>query len=60
VIAQLSIDEQQLAVNFIKTGGSLKELAGKYGISYPTIRNRIDELSAKLCQLETTDKHIQP
>ncbi len=60
VLAQLSTEEQQLAVNFIKTGGSLKELAKMYAISYPTIRNRIDELSARLCYLEKPDIHSQP
>lgn len=54
VIARLSTDEQLLAVNFIKTGGSLKDLAKLYNISYPTIRNRIDDLSDRLIELERT------
>lgn len=54
VIAQLNSEDQQLVLNFIKTSGNLKELAANYHISYPTIRNRIDDLSQKLIELEAT------
>jgi len=42
VFLRLPPEEQQLCLDFILTGGNLKELAAQYGVSYPTIRNRID------------------
>jgi hypothetical protein len=43
-LARLSAEDQALVVSLIKASGSLKELAKEYGVSYPTIRNRLDEL----------------
>lgn len=34
--------------NFILASGSLKEIAKIYGISYPTVRSRLDQLIAKI------------
>jgi hypothetical protein len=38
------LTEEDLAFlkRFLMTSGSLKELAGAYGISYPTVRLRLD------------------
>ena len=33
---------------FILASGSLKEVAGEYGISYPTVRLRLDRLINKI------------
>ena len=39
-------------VNFVKrfvlASGSLKEMAGVYGVSYPTVRLRLDRIIAKI------------
>jgi len=49
-----SLGEEDLAVvkRFILASGSLKELAGVYGISYPTLRLRLDRLNAKILILD--------
>jgi len=52
LLARLTQDEQALIVNLAKCGGSLKDLAQYYGISYPTVRNRLDALVARLQTLE--------
>ena len=41
---ELSADQQQFAMDFILASGSLKEMAAKYGISYPTVRARLDRM----------------
>jgi hypothetical protein len=48
------LPEEDLAFikRFILASGSLKELAGTYGISYPTVRLRLDRLMAKIQVLE--------
>ncbi|MBI2808589.1 MAG: DUF2089 family protein [Planctomycetes bacterium] len=44
------LEEEDLAFlkRFVLASGSLKELAEAYGISYPTVRLRLDRLIAKI------------
>ena len=48
------LEEQDLVFvkRFVLASGSLKELARVYGISYPTVRLRLDRLIAKIQVLE--------
>jgi len=52
VLARLDPDEQAFVLRFLRTSGSLKEMARYYGISYPTVRNRVDALIERIGQLE--------
>jgi hypothetical protein len=52
VLARLDPEEQQLVLSLVKSSGSLKDLASEYGVSYPTIRNRVDTLIDRIKQLE--------
>jgi len=47
-LARLSDDDQQFALSFILSSGSLKQMARLYGVSYPTVRNRLDDLISLL------------
>jgi len=44
------LDDEDLSFirRFVLASGSLKEIAGIYGISYPTVRLRLDRLIAKI------------
>lgn len=42
-------DDLQFLKRFLLASGSLKELAENYGVSYPTVRQRLDRLIAKAC-----------
>ena len=44
------LDEEDLQFlrRFLLSSGSLKALAGEYGVSYPTVRGRLDRLIAKV------------
>jgi hypothetical protein len=53
-IRSLDGDDLQLIRRFILASGSLKELAAEYGVSYPTIRARIDSLIERL---KLIDRH---
>lgn len=44
----LEEEEQEFIKQFIFASGSLKELAKYYGVSYPTVRLRIDRLIEKI------------
>lgn len=46
----LSLDSEDLEFikNFVLKSGSLKEIAKLYGVSYPTVRLRLDRLIEKI------------
>lgn len=44
----LEPDELNFVRRFVLASGSLKEMAEEYGVSYPTIRQRLDLLIEKL------------
>lgn len=47
-LAILSPEDQEFVIEFIKTSGSLKDMATLLGVSYPTVRNRLDDIISKL------------
>lgn len=47
-LACLSLEEQVFAAAFIRAHGSLKQMEESFGISYPTIKNRLRGLSERL------------
>ena len=51
ILAQLPEEDQEFIVRLIEASGSLKEMARVYGISYPTVRNRLDSLIDKIAQI---------
>ena len=52
VLSRLTPAEQEFLLAFVKSSGSLKEMARRYAVSYPTVRNRLDELIGRLRALE--------
>lgn len=52
VFLQLTADEQEFILKFFLTSGSIKEVAAQIGNSYPTVRNRLDDLIDKVKQLQ--------
>ncbi|MDW8383111.1 MAG: DUF2089 family protein [Verrucomicrobiota bacterium] len=56
-LAALDEEDWQFLRRFVLTSGSLKGLAEEYGVSYPTIRARLDRLIAKVQAAE--DPKIQ-
>ena len=52
VLARLTPDDQAFLLNLVKCSGSLKDLARVYGVSYPTVRNRLDALIGRIKALE--------
>jgi hypothetical protein len=60
VLSCLDVEDQAFAVSFIQSSGSLKEMAQKYGVSYPTMRNKLDALIEKLKALESSKHSKEP
>ena len=47
-LASLPVEHQRFIELFVLAGGSLKEIAEQTGISYPTVRSRLDKVIAAL------------
>src|SRR5436305_15318020 len=47
-LVRLGDDDLELVLRLVLASGSLKELAQGYGVSYPTIRARLDKLLERL------------
>ena len=47
-LLELDEEDQQFLKRFILSSGSLKALCDEYGVSYPTLRARLDRLIAKV------------
>jgi hypothetical protein len=47
-LAVLDEEDLQFLRRFVLSSGSLKALAQEYGVSYPTVRARLDRLIAKV------------
>lgn len=43
-LLRLSYEDQTFIVNFVKASGSLKDMAKSMGVSYPTVRNLLDDI----------------
>ena len=52
IILQLSTDDQQFIFEFILSSGSLKTMASSMKKSYPTVRNKLDEIIEKINNLK--------
>ena len=51
-LARLSPDDQEFLLEFVKSSGSLKEMARLLKLSYPTVRNRLDEIIERVKEAE--------
>lgn len=47
-LAELDDEDREFVRRFVLTSGSLKELADLYGVSYPTIRGRLNQVIEKV------------
>jgi hypothetical protein len=56
ILAQLPNDDQEFILHLIQASGSLKDMAARYGISYPTVRNRLDALIEKISRIKKLEK----
>lgn len=54
----VNLDEEDIRFikNFILASGSLKEIATQYGVTYPTVRLRLDRLIQKIQVNESAEQ----
>ena len=46
-LAQLSADDQVFVAAFVRCHGSIKQMEQYFGVSYPTVKNRLNRLGAQ-------------
>jgi hypothetical protein len=51
-LAQLSADDQIFVAAFVRCHGSIKEMEKYFGVSYPTIKNRLNKIGSQLSFVE--------
>src|ERR1700689_2057921 len=56
-LARLSLEDQVFVVAFLRSHGSIKEMEQTFGVSYPTIKSRLNRISG---QLEFVDNNPSP
>jgi hypothetical protein len=54
-LANLDDEDTVFVKNFLRASGSLKEIARQYGVTYPTVRLRLDRLILKIQISEDAD-----
>jgi len=52
-LARLSADDQVFVAAFVRGHGSIKEMEQVFGVSYPTIKARLNRIAASLAFVET-------
>jgi hypothetical protein len=56
LLLRLSIEDQGFIIGFVRASGSLKEMAKILGLSYPTVRNKLDEIIERIKLAEKDGK----
>jgi hypothetical protein len=51
-LAQLTADDQVFVAAFVRCHGSIKQMEKFFGVSYPTIKNRLNRIGAQLPFME--------
>ena len=59
-LARLSAEDQVFVAAFVRGHGSIKEMEQVFGVSYPTIKARLNRISASLNFLDTTPPDVAP
>jgi len=56
-LAKLALEDQVFIAAFVKSHGSIKEMESVFGVSYPTVKARLNRIAA---QLEFVDTNPAP
>src|SRR5580658_2861221 len=47
-LARLTLEDQVFVIAFLRSHGSIKEMEQTFGVSYPTIKSRLNRISGQL------------
>ena len=54
-LARLSEDDQIFVTAFVRAHGSIKEMEAVFGVSYPTVKARLNRIASSLSFIETVE-----
>jgi len=52
-LARLGLEDQVFVIAFVRSHGSIKEMEQVFGVSYPTIKSRLNRIASQLEFIET-------
>lgn len=58
-LATLSLEDQVFVTAFVRSHGSIKEMERVFGVSYPTIKSRLNRIAASLEFVDTNPRPSQ-
>jgi len=59
-LARLSAEDQVFMAVFVQSHGSIKQMEKYFGVSYPTIKNRLNRIGAQLPSVEVDPPVTRP
>lgn len=59
-LAQLSAEDQVFVAAFVRSHGSIKQMEATFGVSYPTIKNRLNRIGEKFEFVDVDIKAEKP
>ena len=58
-LARLTLEDQIFVAAFLKSHGSIKEMEQVFGVSYPTVKARLNRIAAQLEFVDTDPKPLR-
>lgn len=58
-LVRLSAEDQAFVIAFVRAHGSIKEMERIFGVSYPTVKNRLNRISSLLETPQTSAQSSQ-
>lgn len=59
-LARLRYEDQVFVSEFVRSHGSIKDMEKAFGISYPTVKNRLNRIASQLQLVEVAVETGQP
>jgi len=59
-LARLTMEDQVFVAAFLKSHGSIKEMEQVFGVSYPTVKARLNRIAGQLEFVDTNPAPLQP
>src|SRR3984957_8098743 len=59
-LARLTLEDQVFVAAFLKSHGSIKEMEQVFGVSYPTIKARLNRIAGQLEFVDTNPAPLKP
>jgi len=59
-LARLRYEDQVFVSEFVRSHGSIKDMEKAFGVSYPTVKNRLNRIAEQLCLVQVDVRASAP